>query len=112
MKHMLAGDDSGKTLFGMSTKRGCLRNFVGKPMYLDGSLFHLIYDVMKHANALGEHCHGTMIGWFRHALGVGLSEDMKTKIAQMHTFGLSPTQIMGHHTKEVRELALKNGVVI
>ena len=65
----------------------------------------------EHLNIAREHCHGTMVGGFRYALGVGLSKKMKLKIAQMHSYGLSPTQIMQQHTKEVRELVLSNMLI-
>ena len=52
-----------------------------------------------------------MVSGFRYALGVGISEDMKHKIAQMHAFGLSPAQIMQQHTKHIRDLALANETV-
>jgi hypothetical protein len=74
----------------------------------------LIYENAEHMNAAGQHCHGTMLGGFRYALRAGISEEMKQKIAQMHAYGLSPAQsaqIMQHHTKEVRELAVSNGLV-
>lgn len=35
-----------------------------------------------------------MVGGFGYALGAGLLEEMKQKIAQMHSYGLSPAQIM------------------
>ena len=101
----------GKVVAGYSIKRGCLRCFVAKQPYLDPSLCMLIYENTMHVNARGEHCHGSMVSGFRYALGAGISEDMKFKIAKMHAFGLSPAQIMQQHTKEVRELALSNGVV-
>jgi hypothetical protein len=72
----------------------------------------LVYENTMHFNALGEHCHGSMVSGFQYALGVGISEDMKYKIAKMHAFGLSPAQIMQQHRIEVRELALANGPVI
>ena len=101
----------GKNLGGFSIKRGCLRCFVAKQSYLDPSLCMLVYENTMHLNALGEQCHGSMISGFRYALGAGISQDMKYKIAKMHAFGLSPAQIMQQHTKEVRELALSNGPV-
>ena len=101
----------GKVVAGFSIKRGCLRCFVAKQPYLDPSLCMLIYENTMHFNARGEHCHGSMVSGFRYALGAGISEDMKYKIAKMHAFGLSPAQIMQQHTKEVRELALSNGPV-
>jgi hypothetical protein len=61
----------------------------------------LIYENAEHINAAGEHYHGTMLGGFRYALGAGISEEMKQKTTQMHAYGLSPAQIMQHHTKEV-----------
>ena len=102
----------GKTLAGNSIKRGCQRTFVAKQPYLDGALCVLIYENTEHLNTHGELCHGTMVSGTRYALGVGLSSELKMKIAQMHAFGLSPAQIMQQYTKEVRELALSNGVVI
>ena len=101
----------GKTLAGNSIKRGCQRAFVAKKPYLDNSLCLLIYENTEHLNTHGEMCHGTMLQGTRYALGAGLSEELKIKIAQMHAFGLSPAQIMQQHTKEVRELAIANGVV-
>jgi hypothetical protein len=101
----------GKTVAGYSVKRGCQRCFVAKKPYLDHSLCLLIYENAEHLNAAGEHCHGTMVCGFRYALGAGVSEEMKLKIAEMHAYGLSPAQIMQQHTKEVRELALSNGLV-
>ena len=101
----------GKTMAGNSIKRGCQRAFVAKQPYLDGALCVLIYENTEHLNLHGELCHGTMVSGTRYALGAGLSEELKQKIAQMHAYGLSPAQIMQQHTKEVRELALSNGVV-
>jgi len=101
----------GKNLGGFSIKRGCLRCFVAKQSYLDPSLCMLVYENTMHFNVRGEHCHGSMVSGFRYALGAGISEEMKDKIAKMHAFGLSPAQIMQQHTKEVRELALANGPV-
>ena len=101
----------GKTMAGNSIKRGCQRAFVAKQPYLDGALCVLLYENTEHLNSRGELCHGTMVSGTRCALGAGLSEAMKMKIAQMHAFGLSPAQIMQQHTKEVRELAISNGVV-
>ena len=101
----------GKTMAGNSIKRGCQRIFVAKQLYLDDALCVLIYENTEHLNIHGELCHGTMVSGTRYALGAGLSEELKMKIAQMHAYGLSPAQIMQHHTKEVRELALSNGVV-
>ena len=101
----------GKNLGGFSIKRGCLRCFVAKQSYLDPTLCMLVYEHTTHFNARGEHCHGSMVSGFRYALGAGISEEMKYKIAKMHAFGLSPAQIMQQHTKEVRELALANGPV-
>ena len=101
----------GKTMAGNSIKRGCQRTSVAKQLYLDDVLCVLIYENTKHLNIHGELCHGTMVSGTRYALGAGLSEELKMKIAQMHAYGLSPAQIMQQHTKEVRELALSNGVV-
>jgi hypothetical protein len=109
----------GKTMAGNSIKRGCQRAFVAKQPYLDGTLCVLIYENTEHLNIHGELCHGTMVelchgtmvSGTRYALGVGLSDELKMKIAQMHAFGLSPAKIMQQHTKEVRELTLSNGVV-
>ena len=100
-----------KTQSGNSIKRGCQRCFLAKKPYLDHSLCLLVYENTKHLNAQGEHCHGSMVTGFRYALGSGLSEELKLKIAQLHALGLSPTQIMQQHTKEVRDLAMSNGVV-
>ena len=101
----------GKTLVGISIKRGCQQAFVAKQPYLDGALCVLIYENIDHLNTHGELCHGTMVRGTRYALGAGLSEELKMKIAQMHAFGLSPAQIMQQHTKDVRELALSDDVV-
>ena len=84
---------------------------MAKQSYLDPSLCMLVYENAMHFNAQSEHCHGSMVSGFQYALGIGISEDMKYKIAKMHAFGLSPAQIMQQHTKEVRELALANGPV-
>jgi hypothetical protein len=53
-----------------------------------------------------------MVNGFRYALGADISDEMKQKIAQMHAYGLFPVQIMQQHTKEVRELAVSNGLVM
>ena len=82
-------------------KRGCHRSFVAKKPYLDHSLCLLIYENTEHLNAKGEHCHGSMVSGFRYALGSGLSEELKLKIAQLHAFGLSYSQIMQQHTAEI-----------
>lgn len=101
----------GKTQVGNSVKRGCQHSFVAKWPYLDHSLCLLIYENTEHLNAKWEHCHGSMVSGFRYAIGSGLSEKLKLKIAQLHAFGLSPSQIMQQHTAEVRELAMSNAVV-
>ena len=85
-----------------------MRCFVAKKLYLDPSLCMLVYENTMHFNARGEHCHGSMVSGFWYALGL---KEMKYKIAKVHVFGLSPTQIMQQHTKNVRELALANGPV-
>ena len=82
----------GKTLADNSIKRGCQRCFVAKKPYLDHSLCLLIYETPKHLNAAGEHCHGTMVSGFKYALGLGILEEMKQNIAQMHAYGLSHAQ--------------------
>ena len=84
---------------------------MAKKPYLDLSLCMLVYENSMHLNSRGEYYHGSMVSGFWHVLGVGISEDMKHKISQMHAFGLSPAQIMQQHTKEVRDLALVNGTV-
>ena len=102
---------TGKTVAGNSIKRGCQRAFLAKKPYLDPTLCILIYENTEHLNAQGELCHGTMVQGTRYALGAGLSEELKMRIAEMHAFGLSPAQIMQQHIKEVRELAIANGTV-
>ena len=76
-----------KTLAGYSVKRGCQRCFIAKKPYLDHSLCLLIYENVENLNVAGEHCHGTMVGGFKYALGAGVSEEMKLKIVEMHTMG-------------------------
>ena len=98
----------GKTVVGGSIIRGCQRCFVAKKPYLDPSLCMMVYENTMH---LGEHCHGSMVSGFRYALGAGISNDIKHKIAQMHALGLSLVQLMQQHTKKVRDLALANGIV-
>ena len=90
----------GKTLVGYSVKRRCQRCFVANKPYLDHSLCLLIYENAEHLNAVGEHCHGTMVGGFIYALGASVLDEMKHKIAEMHAYELSPAQIMQQHTKE------------
>ena len=63
----------GKTVHGFSIKRGCMRCFVAKQLYLDPSLCMLVYRDTMHTNARGEHCHETMVSGFRYALGAGTS---------------------------------------
>ena len=92
----------------MSIKHGCLRCFVAKRPYLDGSLCHLIYEHIDHTNKYGEPCHGSTVAGFRHALGSNIYEDMKVRIEQMHALGLSPAQIMSQHKQNVKELAKCN----
>ena len=101
----------GKIVVGGSIKRGCQWCFVAKKPYLDPSLCMLVYENTMHLNSCGEHCHGSMGSGFRYAFDIGSSKDMKHKIAQMHAFGLSPTQIMRQHTKHVRDLAFANNTV-
>ena len=79
-----------KNLGGFSIKRGYLRCFVVKQSYLDPFLCMLVYENTMHLNALGEQCHESMVSGFQYALGTGISQDMKYKIAKMHAFGLSP----------------------
>ena len=102
---------TGKIVFGGSIKRRCQHWFVAKKPYLNPSLCIPVYKNTMHLNTRGEHCQGSMVNGFRYALGVGISEDMKHKIAQMHVFRLSPAQIMQEHTKEVKNLALATGNV-
>jgi hypothetical protein len=90
----------GKTLEDNLMKRGCQSCFLAKKPYLDHSLCLLIYENAEHLNTSREHCHGTMVGGFRYAFGVGLSDEMKQKFAQMHAYGLYPVQIMQQHTKQ------------
>lgn len=92
----------------MSIKRGCLRCFVAKRPYLDGSLCQLIYEHIEHTNKYGKPCHGSTVAGFRHALGSNISEEMKLRIEQMHALGLSPAQIMSQHKQNVKELAKFN----
>lgn len=53
----------GKTLAEMSIKCECLRCYVAKRPYLDGSLCQFIYEHIEHANKHGELCHGQS-DWF------------------------------------------------
>lgn len=48
--------------------------------------------------------------WFPLCIGVGIYEELKYKIAQMYALGFHPLQIMQEHTKDVKDLALANGV--
>lgn len=84
----------GKTLSSNYVKRGRRRCFVAKKPYLHNFLCLLIYENTKHLNVAGEHCHDTMVYGFRYALNVGLSEEMKLKIIQIHSYGLHYVQIM------------------
>ena len=95
----------GKTLAGMSIKRGCLCCFVVKRPYLHSSLCQLIYEHIEHTHKDGEPCHGSTVAGFRHALGFNISEDVKLHIEHMHALGLSPAQIMSQHKQNMKELA-------
>jgi hypothetical protein len=55
--------------------------FVVKKPYLDPSLCMLVYDNTMQLNSRGEHCNGSMVSGFWYALGVGISDSMKHKIA-------------------------------
>lgn len=57
---------------GTSIKRGCMRHFYAKQVYMDNSLCQLIYRETKHANKNGDRCHGVNVAGFRHALGTTL----------------------------------------
>ena len=46
---------------GMSIKRRCLRRFVARRLYLDGSLCQLKYEHIEHTNQYGEPCHGSTV---------------------------------------------------
>lgn len=61
-------------------------------------------------NVAGKNYHDIMVNGFGYALGVGLLEELNQEIVQMRSYGLSPAQIV-QHTKEVRELAVSNGLV-
>ena len=98
----------GKTLAGMSIKRGCQCWFVAKRLYIDNSLCQLIYEHIEHANKSGDPCHGSMVAGFHHALGFNLSDEMKLRIEQMHAIGLSPAQIMSQHKQDVRDMTMNN----
>ena len=99
----------GKTLAGMSIKRGCqICSFVAKHLYIDTSLCQLIYEHIEHANKSRDHCHRSMVAGFRHALGSNLSDEMKLRIEQMHAIDLSPVQIMSQHKQDVRDMAMNN----
>ena len=98
----------GKTLAGMSIKRGCQCWFVAKRLYIDNSLCQLIYEHIEHANKSGDPCHGSMVAGFHHALGFNLSDEMKLRIEQMHAIGLSPAQIMSQPKQDVRDMAMNN----
>ena len=84
-------------------------NFLAKKPHFDHSLCLLIYENTEHLNAKSKHCHGSMVNGFRYALGSGLSEELKLKLAQLHAFGLSPSQIMQQYIAKIQEL--ENGVV-
>ena len=98
----------GKTLAGMSIKRGCQCSFMAKRLYINNSLCQLIYEHIEHANKSGNPCHGSMVADFRHAFDFNLSDEMKLHIEQMHAIRLSPVQIMSHHNEEVRDMAMNN----
>ena len=66
----------GKTLVGLSIKRGCQCSFVAKRLYIDNSLCQLIYEHIEHANKSGDPCHGSIVAGFRHALDSNLSDEM------------------------------------
>ena len=78
---------------------------------MDHSLCLLIYKNTEHVNVAGKNYHEIMVNGFRYALGVGLLEELNQEIVQMRSYGLSPAQIV-QHTKEVRELAVSNGLVM
>jgi hypothetical protein len=101
----------GNIVVGGFIKKGYQRCFLAKKPYLYPSLCMLVLENTMHLNSRGEHCHGSMVNVLWYALGVGISKNLKHKIAQMHDFGLSHAQIMQQHTKEVRDLAFANGTV-
>lgn len=80
-------------------KSGC-QHFCDKEA-IYGSLFVFV-DIRKYRaiECTRRHCHGFIVSAFHYALISGLSKELKLKIAQLHAFGLSPTQIMQEHTKE------------
>lgn len=80
-----------KVVSGNSIKKGCQCCFVAKKPYLDPSMCMLIYESTMHVNSCDKQCLGSTMRGFLYVLGVGISEDMKYKIAQLHAFGLSPT---------------------
>ena len=93
---------------GMTSKRGCLCNFVAKQLYMDNTLCEIQYHVMNHFNRQGQPCHGSSFAGFRHSLGARLSWRTRNWIRSMLGQGFSPAQVMAFHKKEVWECALQN----
>lgn len=93
---------------GMTSKRGCLCNFVAKQLYMDNSLCELQYHGMNHFNRAGQPCHGSSFAGFKHSLGARLSWRTRSWIRSMLAQGFSPAQVMAFHKKEAWECAKDN----
>lgn len=80
-------------------KSGC-QHFCDKEA-TSGSLFVFV-DIRKYRTieCTRRYCHGFIVSAFHYALISRVSGELKLKIAQLHAFGLSPTQIIQEHTKE------------
>jgi hypothetical protein len=93
---------------GMTSKRGCLCNFVAKQLYMDNTLCEIQYHGMNHFNRQGQPCHGSSFASFRYSLGARLSWRTRNWIRSMLGQGFSPAQVMAFHKKEVWECAMEN----
>jgi hypothetical protein len=58
---------------GMTSKHGCLCNFVAKQLYMDNTLCEIQYHGMNHFYCQGQPCHGSSFTGFRHSLGAKMS---------------------------------------
>ena len=81
-----------------------------KKPYFDPSLCMLVYKNTMHLNSHGEH-YRSMVNGFLVCVRCWHFQRHEAQNCPMHVFGLSLTQIMEQHTKEVRILALANGTM-
>ena len=93
---------------GMSMKRGCQCNFVGKQLMVDETLCTISFHCMDHYNREGKPCHYGDFGGQRSGLSGRLSHVTKQWIIDTLRSGKSLAQVMAEHKAEVMRLVENN----